>query len=343
MSHLTSSKNTECNEAAAQRRNDVSLVRATIPYAREHVWLSWWHLVSTTALLVGLVAAAASPLAWWARLSAGMLAGLLVCRLFIIYHDFQHKAILRGSRVAKGFMAFFGMLCLSPTSVWNRTHEYHHRHAAELMGAGHGTFPVLTTTAYADATRWERLIYSVQRHPLTLLTGYVTVFLFNMCLYPLVTSPRRHLDCALSVLLHGGLIAVLAVFAPWALLFALIVPMAVATMVGSYLFYVQHNFPEADMRERLQWDYVFAALHSSSFLDAGRMMHWFTGNIGYHHIHHLNARIPFYRLPEAMAAIEELQSPARTSLRVAEIYRCLRLKLWCPQRNRMVRSAAPAM
>ena len=92
-----------------------------------------------------------------------------------------------------------------------------------------------------------------------------------------------------------------------------------------------------DLRERAQWDYVFAALASSSFLDMGRMMHWFTGNIGYHHIHHLNARIPFYRLPETMRAIERLQSPATTSLRVAEIWRCLRLRYWCPERSCMVR------
>ena len=330
-----------CDDAiAAPRRERVSLVRATIPFAREQVWRSWWHLISTTVILAGLVGAAAAPLEWWARLSAGLLAGLLLCRLFIIYHDFQHKAILRGSRIARQFMKLFGLLCLNPISAWNRSHDYHHRHTAELMAASHGSFPVLTVAAYAEATRWERLVYNVERHPLTLLLGYGTVFLFSMCLLPLLASPRRHLDCGAALLLHGGLIAILAVFTPWALLFAMMLPMFISAALGSYLFYVQHNFPDVDLRERSEWDYVFAALHSSSYLDAGPMMHWFTGNIGYHHIHHLNARIPFYRLRETMAAIEELQSPATTSLRIPEIYRCLRLKLWCPNRQCMVRSAA---
>ena len=338
MSFLTYTPPTVTDTTAIQRSRNVSLVRATIPFAKEQPWRSWWHLLSTTAILATVLGAAASPIAWWARLSAAVLAGLLITRLFIIYHDFQHKAILRGSLTAKGFMWLFGLMVLNPVSAWNRSHEYHHKHTAQLKGASHGSFPVLTTTSYASATRWQRLVYSVKRHPLTLASGYATVFIFSMCLCPLITSPRQHLDCALSLLVHGGLIALLAVFAPWVMLFAVILPMTLATALGAYLFYVQHNFPNVDLREQSDWDYVFAAMRSSSYLDIGPMMHWFTGNIGYHHIHHLNARIPFYRLPEAMRAMTELQAPATSTLHVVEIYRCLRLKLWCPARNRMVRS-----
>lgn len=322
-----------------ERKRNISLVLATVPFTKEQRWRSWWHLLSTTIILGGLIAAAGAPLPWWARLGAAFLAGLLITRLFIIYHDFQHKAILRGSRIAKGFMWLFGLLCLNPASSWNRSHEYHHKHTAQLQGASHGSFPVLTTIAYAEASWKEQLVYSIKRHPLTLAFGYITIFIFSMCICPLLASPRRHYDCALALLLHAGLIALLAVFAPWAMLFAIILPMTIATSLGAYLFYVQHNFPEVDLRERSDWDYIFAAMHSSSYLDIGPMMHWFTGNIGYHHIHHLNARIPFYRLPEAMHEIEGLQTPARSTLHVAEIYRCLRLKFWCPKNNRMVRSA----
>ena len=129
---------------------------------------------------------------------------------------------------------------------------------------------------------------------------------------------------------------VLAVFAPAALVFAFIVPLAVGAAMGAYLFYVQHNFPEVDLGDQSEWDYIFAALHSSSFLDTSRLMHWFTGNIGYHHIHHLNARIPFYRLPEVMRAFPELQAPRRTSLSPREVVACFRLKLWNPDKRMMV-------
>ncbi|MEZ4749742.1 MAG: fatty acid desaturase [Bdellovibrionota bacterium] len=121
-----------------------------------------------------------------------------------------------------------------------------------------------------------------------------------------------------------------------ALVLAYLLPLYVSCMLGAYLFYIQHNFPSMQLRPREEWTFLFAALNSSSFMEGSAFVHWLTGNIGYHHVHHLNSRIPFYRLPEAMAAIPELQNPGRTSLRPREIVRCLKLKLWDPRRNRMV-------
>ena len=120
------------------------------------------------------------------------------------------------------------------------------------------------------------------------------------------------------------------------LLLGLVIPMGIASAIGAYLFYAQHNFPEARLLPRSEWTHVEAALQSSSFMRMSPLMHWLTGNIGYHHIHHLNARIPFYRLPEAMNAIEELQSPGTTSLHPRDIWACLRLKLWSDSSHRMV-------
>jgi omega-6 fatty acid desaturase (delta-12 desaturase) len=199
-----------------------------------------------------------------------------------------------------------------------------------------GTFPLMTTAEYAEANRWRRLQYAAVRHPLMILLGWVTIFLYRMCLHDLLTKPRQHLDAAAALLLQAGLITGLAIFAPRALVFTYLVPVMLAGALGTYLFYAQHNFPSAQLRDRAGWDYVAAALYSSSYLRLSPVMHWFTGNIGYHHVHHLNARIPFYRLPEAMAGIKELQSPGTTSLHPCDIYRCLRLKLWDPEGNRLV-------
>jgi omega-6 fatty acid desaturase (delta-12 desaturase) len=109
--------------------------------------------------------------------------------------------------------------------------------------------------------------------------------------------------------------------------------------LGSYLFYAQHNFPSARLDEGSAWDYATAALAGSSNIPMGPLMRWFTGNIAYHHVHHLNARIPFYRLPEAMAGLEELQSPGVTTLSPKGIYHCLRLKLWDADRQHLVNFA----
>jgi omega-6 fatty acid desaturase (delta-12 desaturase) len=122
----------------------------------------------------------------------------------------------------------------------------------------------------------------------------------------------------------------------WSAVLTVILPVALATGVGSYLFYAQHNFPSMQLRGRREWEYTFAALRSSSMFDMGPVMHWLTGNIGYHHVHHLNHRIPFYRLPEAMAEMPELQDPGRTSWRPRDIWACLQGNIWDPKQGRML-------
>jgi omega-6 fatty acid desaturase (delta-12 desaturase) len=121
-----------------------------------------------------------------------------------------------------------------------------------------------------------------------------------------------------------------------ALLLTQLVPHFIACAFGSYMFYAQHNFPDVSFNDAAGWTYEKAAMVSSSFMRTNRIMAWFTGNIGYHHIHHLNARIPFYRLPEVLKKIPELQTPKTTSLNPMEIIRCLRLKVWDVESQRMV-------
>jgi omega-6 fatty acid desaturase (delta-12 desaturase) len=313
-----------------------ALIRATKPFAREDRLRSWWHLGSTLVVLLTFLGLTCLDMPWPLRLTASVFAGLTLVRMFIVYHDYQHGAILQRAWLAKVIFTTYGLLAAAPPSYWKRSHDHHHHHIGQYFGAGIGTFPLMTTDEYAQAGPWRRLKYAAARHPLIMLLGYFTIFLGFMCLRPLLTNPRQHLDAAISLLLQAGLITGLAIFAPDLLVFTFLAPMMLAAALGAYLFYAQHNFPGVRYRDRTQWDYVAAALESSSCLRLNPLLHWFTGNIGYHHVHHLNARIPFYRLPEAMAGIEELQSPRTTSLHPWDIYRCLRLKLWDPTRNRLV-------
>jgi len=315
----------------------VALVRATKQFAREHRGRSWWHLGSTLAVLGGLLTGTGLDLSWLIRLPCSILAGLTLIRLFIIYHDYQHGTILRGSRVAGFLMGSFGLLTLNPPSVWRASHSDHHRNNCRIPGPGVGTFPVMTTNAYARASWLERCHYRLARHPLTILLGYLSVFLFCLCLRPLLEAPRRHADAALALLCQAALVTALVLFAPVSvLLLTFVVPFLVGTATGAYLFYAQHNFPGVQFQDPDDWDYAFAALQSSSCMTMNPVLRWFTGNVGYHHVHHLTALIPFYRLPEAMAALKGLQAPKKTSFLPWEVYRCLRLKLWDPAGQRMV-------
>jgi len=136
---------------------------------------------------------------------------------------------------------------------------------------------------------------------------------------------------------HVAIGVSLAYFLGWqALILTQTIPHFIACAIGTYFFYAQHNFKDVTFRDNAGWTYETAALESSSYMKTNPIMAWFSGNIGYHHIHHLNAKIPFYRLPEVMKDLPELQVPKTTSLSPLEIYRCLRLKVWDVQAQRMV-------
>ena len=310
---------------------------ATKPYAVDSSAKSWAHVLSTGALLALALAGTLWNFHLAGKLACSLLAGLLYLRFFVIYHDQQHEAILPRSRLAEGLMRVFGILILSPSSVWKSSHNHHHNHNSKLRGSHIGSYPIMTKEQYLKASRPARFKYLFMRHPLTIVFGYVFVFLYGMCLHPSLTKLREHYDGLLAFLVHALLGVTITWFFGWPALFlTLMIPHFIASAIGSYLFYAQHNFPGVSFSDKAGWSYDKAALESSSFMKTGPIMAWFTANIGYHHLHHLNSRIPFYRLPEVMAAIPELQMPRTTSLHLGEIIRCLRLKVWDSEAQRMV-------
>ena len=318
-------------------RTGKELILATKPYAADFTVKSWWYVLSTAFLLVVATIGTLWNFNMLGRMICSVFSGLLLLRLFVIYHDQQHHAILSKSRLAEGFMRVFGILALSPSSIWRASHNYHHKHNSKLRSAHIGSYPIMTSEQYLKSSRYERLQYLFMRHPLTILCGYFFVFLYGMCVYPFYNNPREHYDCLIATVVHLTLATLLTYFFGWpALLLTLIIPHLIGSAIGSYLFYAQHNFPGVSFYDRAGWAYEKAALESSSFLKTGPIMAWFTANIGYHHIHHLNARVPFYRLPEVLNAIPELAKPKTTSLHVMDIIRCLRLKVWDVKAQQMV-------
>lgn len=148
-------------------------------------------------------------------------------------------------------------------------------------------------------------------------------------------SPKYY-DSLIALLVHIAIGVGLTLAWGWqGLLLTQTIPHLIASAIGSYLFYAQHNFPGVSFNDKAGWTYEKAAMESSSFMKTNPVMAWFTANIGYHHIHHLNARIPFYRLPEALRGIPELQTARTTSLH-REIFRCLRLKVWDVEAQRLI-------
>ena len=320
------------------------LILATKQFAQEIRWKSWFHTITTlTLLLVSITGTVLfkygeGPLFLAARIGCSLFTAMLFSRFFIIFHDFQHHTILNKSKVANVIFTIFGSYFITPPSIWKRSHDHHHKNNAKLFAASIGSYPIMTRQKFETATKGERFAYLAIRHPLNMMLSYFTTFLYGMCLQSFIANPRKHLDGLAIFIAHVAVAVLLFIFAGWDVwLLTFFLPFFLSHMLGAYLFYAQHNFPTAKFRNNSDWNYTFAALESSSFMKLSRFWHWVTGNIGYHHIHHLNARIPFYRLPEAMAKVPELRAMNNvTTLKPRDIIACLRLKVWDPEMDKMI-------
>ena len=316
---------------------DAETLTAARAFAPEDRARSARHVAVTALMLVAAEGVLLSGLPVWIRAGASVLAALTIVRAFVLFHDVMHGSILRRSRVGRAAFSAFGLLILTPPRVWRDTHNYHHAHTAKIVGSNVGSFVTVTTAMWSGMSMRQRLGYRAARHPLTIALGYFTVFAYGMCLSPLLRAPRKNWTAAVALAVQVALGVVVVTTLGWlSYVLAVLGPLALAMALGGYLFYAQHNFPEAHVQPRHEWRYVRAALESSSYLEMGPILRFFTGNIGYHHVHHLNPAIPFYRLPEAMASVPGLRSPRRTSLALTDVRACLRLKLWDPVAGRLV-------
>jgi len=318
-------------------KNNVELIHKTRDYADEFHGVSVWVVFSTFSLLAFSIAISFFISFMPLKIVIAVVIGLLVMRCFILFHDYHHKAILQGAGWAKYLFGLFGLFVFVPSSVWKQSHNFHHAHNAVIETSNIGSFWTVSVEQWSKMNRLNKIRYRIVRHPLTILLGVFTVFIYEHCIGNVVRNPLKNGVAFLALLLHV-LVLVLAVEYAflWDYFFAWLLPIGLAGCLGSYLFYAQHNFPGVKLLNRQKWTYSDAALQSSCFIDMPKFMHWFTGNIAYHHVHHLNHRIPFYRLPEAMNAIEELQSPIKTSLRLSDILACLRATLWDEDKNEMI-------
>ena len=322
---------------ADERWAGAALIRDTKPFSEEDVSTTWRLLATTLLVWFGATAAALFAPWWPAQLAAAVVAGLVIVRIFIFFHDWLHGAVFRDSKLGSAVMTAFGWFVLVPPNVWQETHDYHHRNNARMLGASIGSYPTVTTNMWRIMTPSQRRWYAFARHPLTMAFGYVTLFMGGMCVAAFLRNPKENWRGPAALVLH--VLSVVAVgwwLGPFAAFAGMVLPHLVGDAAGAYLFYAQHNFPGIELRDRREWTYHHAALRCSSMFDMPAIMHWFTGNIGYHHVHHLNHKIPFYRLPEAMAALPSLQEPLRTSWHPRDVWSCLQLKVWDPKRGRMI-------
>lgn len=252
------------------------------------------------------------PVSAWLALALALPTGALLVRIFIVQHDCGHGSFFASARANVLVGRACSLITLTPFTNWARQHSLHHgnwsnldrRKGADLYSA------CLTVREYLALSRWKRLLHRLPRHPLVanlLLPPLVFLVLYRM---PFDT-PRHWLRERRSVhLTNAALLALfgaLAVAFGWREVLAIHVSiMAVASILGVWLFSLQHRFETTRWKRRVDWDPTEASMDASSWFALPHVLHWLTGNIGFHHVHHLNTRVPSYRLGAAHEAVQAL-------------------------------------
>lgn len=272
----------------------------------------------------------------WLTIPLVVLAGGFLVRFFIIFHDCGHGSFFK-SRKANDVLGYItGVLCFTPYFHWRWEHSIHHSTSGDLDRRGTGDVWTLTVQEYLESTRWKRFAYRLTRNPFILFViAPVCLFLIRER-FPTKNAPKRERHSVywtnLGIVALGAVMS--CIFGLKAYVLLQLACVVVASSAGVWLFYVQHQFEGVYWERNEDWDYVTAALKGSSFYKLPRILQWFSGNIGFHHIHHLSPRIPNYYLPKCHEA-EPLFQTVKPITLVSSL-KSLNFRLWDEQRQQLV-------
>ena len=308
------------------------------PYSRPHVPRSLLDLATSVAPYAVLSVAMYLSISYSYALTlllAIPTAGFLL-RTYILFHDCAHGSFLPTKRANRRLGRVLALIVWTPFSAWRHSHAVHHATAGDLERRGVGDVPTWTVAEYNAAPRRKRVGYWLFRHPLVM---FILGPIWAMVVGPRIVTRSQRPQSRKSVLWTNAGIAVMVIgfsaligWQDYLLVWA--PPALLAGSAGVFLFYVQHQFEDAYWESGEHWSYEDAALRGSSYLRLPAVLRFFTGNIGFHHVHHLSARIPNYRLPRAHADLPVFHSVPVLSL--ADGFKAVRLKLWDERQERLV-------
>ncbi len=269
-------------------------------YLKPHLGRAWWQIINTLFLyiLVWYLLYLGFKFSWWVIPPLILLAGGLLVRIFIIFHDCGHGSFFK-TRWANDILGFIcGILLFTPYYHWRWEHALHHSTSGDLDRRGMGDIWTLTVQEYIEATRWKRFAYRMARNPIVLFVIAPFYLFLIKQRFPSREATRWERQSVWWMNLAIG-IMVIALCKIYGWGHYLLIQLAVIPIAGStgiWLFYVQHQFEDVYWERRENWEYISAALKGSSFYKLPKILQWFSGNIGFHHIHHLSPRIPNYNL-----------------------------------------------
>ncbi len=322
----------------SENKEKVNLQKVVKPYTQVSELKSWWQVANTLIPLSITVVLAYKALAVSGILSFGLsfLASLFVVRTFIIMHDCGHGTLFKSARTRDIVGTITGIIASTPYRQWTREHAAHHQDSGNLDKRGRGDVWTMTLEEYRSASWLEKLQYYLYRHPVvTFLIGPVFIFQLRHRVTLKTDRPQEKRNLYLT---NIALAAIIVGFGSWIgykNFFMIYAPMVFfAELFGCILFYVQHQYEDTYWQTTKNWNYNVAAIDGCSYFKLPAILQWFSGNIGFHHIHHLNHRVPNYNLQTCYEENDVFQTS--TVITMKDVIPCIRMKVYDEERGQLL-------
>ena len=307
-------------------------------YTQPDLRASIWQIVNTLIPYLGLLFLMYLSLrvSYFLTLFLSLFAAAFMVRLFIIFHDCGHGSFFKSSKLNSTVGIILGILTFTPYHKWHRAHKIHHSTVGNLDKRGTGDVWVLTVDEFKTVNKWKRRFYRVYRHPLIMfIIGSPLIFLgVNRFTHRELNKSERINVYLTNFALLSILVAAYFTIGIKAYLMIQLPIIFFGSVAGVWLFYVQHQFEGVHWYRQGEWDYKTVALQGSSFYKLPKILQWFSGNIGFHHIHHLSPKIPNYNLESCHQENPEFSDVKPLTIR--ESLKTMKLRLWDEQSSRLI-------
>lgn len=308
------------------------------PFAKSDKKKSIIQLINTVPplLIFWFIAYQSLSVSFWLMLPFAIIAAGFVIRTFIIFHDCTHGSFFKNRKANDIVGTITGVLTLFAYSKWKREHAIHHASSSNLDKRGVGDIWVMTIDEYVEASKWQRFSYRIYRNPLVMfvLGPFYLVLVSSRFNRKDARQKERNNTYLINVILVVLYTAMILLIGWQAFVIVQGTIMFVAGALGIWLFYIQHTFEDSYFEEESEWDYVKAAVDGSSYYKLPRVLQWATGNIGFHHVHHLSPRVPNYNLEEAHDATPPLHTA--TTITIKTSLASLKYKVYDPEKKAFV-------
>lgn len=307
-------------------------------YQKPELTKSIWQIVNSIGPYLALLVACyfTVSISWPLTIGLATLAGLFLVRVFIIFHDCGHGSFFRSKRANDVLGFITGIMTLTPYRYWRWQHAVHHGTSGNLDHRGTGDIWTMTVNEYLEASLWMKLRYRISRNPIVVfvIAPLGLFWIYQRFAFDKASRKDRQSVLWMNTALLVYCTGMILLFGFWNYFFIQLTLTLVCGTTGVWLFYVQHQFEDTYWRKTDEWDYLTSAMQGSSYYRLPKVMQWFSGNIGFHHIHHLSSRIPNYNLEACHKSEPFFQEVPELTLRAS--WKSMWLRLWDEDSGKLV-------